>query len=219
MQAIDDRESRLRDSFGRLEDDDGRISREAIIDLVTVGHTIIPKSQWSWMKSICRPAERCSWPLLRLMTCAAGSHRTERADLRRRILSVCSHNKHRIIGLWVVYISVGSQAILVYKNLQTNFFLKWWFLINHWSPISKNSLKQSVYCVYCIYYLGGTHFPLQALINNFLAIHGAAISQYVFKHVGCVHEVVYLLQGILLSKLKGKTWLNPKPETTQTYLK
>ena len=95
----------------------------------------------------------------------------------------------------------------------------WWFLINHWSPISKNSLKQSVYCVYCIYYLGGTHFPLQALINNFLAIHGAAISQYVFKHVGCFHEVVYLHQGILLSKLKGTTWLNPKPETTQTYLK
>ena len=37
MQAIDDRESRLRNSFGRLEDEDGRISKEDIINLVTVG--------------------------------------------------------------------------------------------------------------------------------------------------------------------------------------
>ena len=37
MQAVDDRESRLRSALERLEDEDGRILRENIIRLVTVG--------------------------------------------------------------------------------------------------------------------------------------------------------------------------------------
>ena len=36
MQSIDDRESRLRMAFRRLENEDGKIPRESIINLVTV---------------------------------------------------------------------------------------------------------------------------------------------------------------------------------------
>ena len=36
MQAMDDRESRLRTAFGRLEEEDGRIRKESIIHIVTV---------------------------------------------------------------------------------------------------------------------------------------------------------------------------------------
>ena len=41
MQAIDDRESRLRMAFRRLENEEGKIPREAIINLVTVRKKII----------------------------------------------------------------------------------------------------------------------------------------------------------------------------------
>ena len=37
MQVVDDRESRIRTSFQRLEKQEGVLSREAIIELVTVG--------------------------------------------------------------------------------------------------------------------------------------------------------------------------------------
>ena len=36
MQAVDDRESRLRTAFEKLEERDGRIQRENIIKMVTV---------------------------------------------------------------------------------------------------------------------------------------------------------------------------------------
>ena len=36
MQVVDDRESRIRNSFNRLRGEDGTITREAIINLVTV---------------------------------------------------------------------------------------------------------------------------------------------------------------------------------------
>ena len=36
MQAVDDRESRLRTAFERLEEQDGRIQRDNIIRMVTV---------------------------------------------------------------------------------------------------------------------------------------------------------------------------------------
>ena len=36
MQTIDDRESRIRNSFKRLEDETGKIPKESIIDLLTV---------------------------------------------------------------------------------------------------------------------------------------------------------------------------------------
>ena len=37
MQVVDDRESRIRTSFQRLKKQEGALSREAIIKLVTVG--------------------------------------------------------------------------------------------------------------------------------------------------------------------------------------
>ena len=37
MQVVDDRESRIRTSFQRLKKQEGVLSREAIIELVTVG--------------------------------------------------------------------------------------------------------------------------------------------------------------------------------------
>ena len=40
MQAVDDRESRLRTALMKLEEQDGRISRESLIRVVTV--SIIP---------------------------------------------------------------------------------------------------------------------------------------------------------------------------------
>ena len=39
MQVVDDRESRIRTSFQRLEEKEGGLSREAIIDLVTVSYS------------------------------------------------------------------------------------------------------------------------------------------------------------------------------------
>ena len=36
MQAVDDREARLRTAFAKLEEEDGRILRDSIIKLVTV---------------------------------------------------------------------------------------------------------------------------------------------------------------------------------------
>ena len=36
MQAIDDRESKIRESFKKLEDETGRISKKSIVSLITV---------------------------------------------------------------------------------------------------------------------------------------------------------------------------------------
>ena len=37
MQAVDDREARLRSAFEKLEDEEGRIARADIVRMVTVG--------------------------------------------------------------------------------------------------------------------------------------------------------------------------------------
>ena len=56
MQALDNRESRIRNSFAKLEDETGKICKETIIRLVTVSyeHEMIkyaplpPPTQWNF---------------------------------------------------------------------------------------------------------------------------------------------------------------------------
>ena len=52
MQALDDRESRLRKALEMLEEPDGRILRDSIIRLVTVNLERSIESEWRFSRSV-----------------------------------------------------------------------------------------------------------------------------------------------------------------------
>ena len=97
MQVVDDRESRIRTSFQRLEEKEGGLSREAIIDLVTVSYS---KSDSIINLQYFRIKDPWDFQWKKQMTFATGLIQTAREIIVLMILSSCLRHEIDSIALW-----------------------------------------------------------------------------------------------------------------------